>query len=264
MSVAMMNGITIGYDDIGQGETIVLVHGHPFNRTMWSPQVSLLQATYRVITPDLRGYGESSVTVGKVRLEDHAHDIRQLLDSLGVHQFILGGLSMGGQIVMECYQQFPERIRALLLADTFAQLDTPEQKENRYKNADHIVRDGMNDYAIELLPGMVTLANIKSQPKVAEHVLTMMQTTASQGAAASLRGRAERKDYVPLLPNITVPTLIVVGEEDVFTPVRDGELMNHLIPGSRLEVIRGAGHMPNLEREAEFNQVLTAWLTSMR
>jgi pimeloyl-ACP methyl ester carboxylesterase len=263
MSFATIQGNTTAYDDVGQGEVIVLVHGHPFNRSMWSPQVRLLETKYRVITYDLRGYGQSSVTVGKVRLDDHATDLKGLLEHLNVDRIILGGLSMGGQIVMEFYRQFPEMVRALLFADTFAQLDTPQNKENRYKNADRIVSDGMDDYATELLPGMVAPKNIESQPDVAQHVLTMMQTTHPEGAAASLRGRAERRDYVPMLASVKVPTLIVVGEEDVFTPVRDAELMHHAVQGSRLEVINGAGHMPNLEQEANFNAVLTHWLASI-
>lgn len=250
----------IGYDDLGHGETIVLIHGHPFNRSMWSAQVKMLRKTHRVIAPDLRGYGESTITIGKVKLEDHAADIRDLLDFLGVDEIVLGGLSMGGQIVMEFYRQFPERINALILADTFAQLDTPQVRENRIKMADQLSREGMKDYAVEVLPKMITPANIKSQPKLAAEILKMMQSTAPEGAAASLRGRAERRDYLQLLPEIAVPTLIVVGKEDEFTPVRDAELMGSLIPTSRLEVIEGAGHMPNMECHLEFNTVLSHWL----
>jgi len=264
LGIANLKGAAIGYDDSGKGKTIVLVHGHPFNRSMWSAQSKLLKATYRVVTPDLRGYGESTITTGKVKLEDHATDIRDLLDHLGVDRIILGGLSMGGQIVMEFYRQFPERIDALILADTFAQLDTPQGRESRIKTADRLIREGMNDYAAEVLPKMITPVNIKSQPGLAAEVLKMMQNTAPEGAAASLRGRAERRDYVPFLPEITVPTLIVVGREDEFTPVSDAEFMRGLIPNSKLEVIEGAGHMPNMERESEFNVVLMHWLTSIK
>lgn len=260
MSIANIKGTAIGYDDLGNGNALVFVHGHPFNRSMWSPQASLFSATHRVIAPDLRGYGESPITAGKVSLEEHAQDIHALLDHLGVEQIVLGGLSMGGQIVLEFYRQFPERVRALMLADTFAQLDTPQVRENRIKTSERILREGLRDYAIEVLPKMITPANIESRPAVAAHVLEMMQHTSPEGAAASLRGRIERRDYVPLLPTIAVPTLIVVGREDEFTPVSDAELMHSLIPHATLDVIEGAGHMPNLERPSEFNAVLAHWL----
>ena len=257
---AIIRGSALRYDDFGAGRSIVLIHGHPFNRSMWQPQAERLKTNWRVIIPDLRGYGESAVTAGKVTLEDHAADVCGLLDHLEVDRVILGGLSMGGQIVMEFYRRLPQRVCGLLFADTFAQLDTPENKANRYKNAERVVREGMRAYALELLPEMIAPANLARLPDVAASVLKMMQDTDPEGAAASLRGRAERRDYVPLLPNIAVPTLIVVGEEDVFTPVSDAERMHNAIASSSLEVIKGAGHMPNLEREAEFNAMLLNWL----
>lgn len=107
------------YEDSGSGFPIILVHGHPFNRTMWRPQLDFFKSHYRVIAPDLRGYGENECGASKTLLSTFAADIRALADSLGIQHFALGGLSMGGQIVLECYRQFPERIVALVLSDTF-------------------------------------------------------------------------------------------------------------------------------------------------
>jgi pimeloyl-ACP methyl ester carboxylesterase len=253
---------TIAYDDIGHGPPLVLIHGHPFNRSMWAGQIPALSETYRVIAPDLRGYGETSVTPGKVTLADHAQDIATLLDALDVEQVILGGLSMGGQIVLEFYRQFPQRIRALLLADTFAQLDTPDGRATRLTTAERLVREGMDGYAREVLPNMIDPATIREQPLVAAHVLRMMRGTHPEGAAASLRGRSERRDYLPLLPTIAVPTLIVVGEDDVFTPVNDAERMHQAIPHAQLQIIERSGHMPNMEQAAVFNRRVQAWLAA--
>ena len=140
------------YDDVGTGFPIILVHGHPFNRTMWAPQVDFLHKTYRLVTPDLRGYGENKCDAEKTLLSTFAKDILELADSLAIERFILGGLSMGGQIVLECYRQFPERIAALVLADTFAQLDTPERKRLRLVTADRLAAEGMKQYSFEELP----------------------------------------------------------------------------------------------------------------
>jgi len=251
---AVINGITIGYDDEGTGDNVlVLVHGHPFDRTMWRPQIDHFSATgWRVIAADLRGYGETTVVPGITPLSDFAGDVAGLLDHLGVDRFVLGGLSMGGQIVLECQRLFGERIRGLILADTFAQAETPQGRVNRNDMADRLLREGMSGYATEVLWKMVAPHN----PGVGEHVSRMMHNAPAEGAAAALRGRAERPDYTDLLATIEVPALVVVGSDDEYTPVPDAEYLHERIPGSALVVVDGAAHMPNLERPEEFNKAV--------
>lgn len=261
MATVSLRGITLGYGDVGSGETLVLVHGHPFDRSMWQPQVARFSGSgWRVVTPDLRGYGESTVVPGKTQLATFAEDIAALLDHLGVGTFVLGGLSMGGQIVMEFQRLFPKRIRGLVLADTTAAAETAEGHRQRNAMADRLLREGMADHAAEVLPRMLAPANIQALPAVAAYVMDMMRGTSPVGAAAALRGRAERPDYAETLRRVAVPTLVVVGRDDAFTPVGDAEAMYELIPDATLAVIDGAAHMPNLERPAEFNEVLAQLL----
>jgi pimeloyl-ACP methyl ester carboxylesterase len=263
MSIVKIGDVAIAYEDVGQGFPLILVHGHPFDRSMWRDQVRAFRAHYRVITFDLRGYGETTVIPGKTPLGEFARDIAGLLDHLGVDDVILGGLSMGGQIVLEFYRLFPRRARALILADTFAQLDTDERRQERYNTAERLMNEGMHAYADEVLPKMIAPRTIERQPEVAAHVLSMMRGTSPAGAAAALRGRAERQDYTPLLPEITAPTLIIVGGDDEFTPISDAEFMRERIPNSRTAVIEATGHMPNLERPDEFNRVVEEFLRTL-
>jgi pimeloyl-ACP methyl ester carboxylesterase len=263
MSSIIHENISISYTDHGQGPPLVLIHGHPFNRSMWAGQINDLRATHRIIAPDLRGYGETSVTPGKVTLADHAHDILRLIDTLELEQIVLGGLSMGGQIVLEFYWRYPERVRGLLLAASFAQQDTPEVRERRLATAERLLREGMQPYAHEVLPMMLASSTIEEQPTVAAQVLEMMCTTQPEGAAAALRGRAERRDYTPLLPQIHVPTLIMLGSEDAFTPLDEAQAQHRAIPNAELHILNGAGHMPNLERPTDFNAILQRWLASL-
>lgn len=253
MAKVSLNGITVGYDDEGIGDPLVLVHGHPFDRSMWRPQVERFSRSHRVIAADLRGYGETSVLPGKTPLSTFARDLAALLDNLTIGRVVLGGLSMGGLIVMEFHRLFPDRIRGLVLADTSPQAETGAGRRARNDMADRLLHEGMGPYADDVLPKMVAPYNITAIPEVADHVLGMMRRTSPEGAAAALRGRAERPDYVDMLARITVPTLVVVGRDDEFTPVIDAQLMHDRIPGSRLAVIEGAAHMPNLERQAEFD-----------
>lgn len=263
MSIANIRDVVIAYEDTGEGVPLVLVHGHPFDRSMWRDQVRAFSANYRVITFDLRGYGETTVIPGKTLLEEFARDISGLLDYLNVSDIILGGLSMGGQIVLEFYRLFPERVRALILADTFAQLDTDEGRRARNEMAERLMNEGMNAYADEVLSKMIAPKTIEERPDVAAHVLLMMRGTSSAGAAAALRGRSERQDYTSLLSEIAVPSLIVVGEDDEFTPVADAKFMRERISNSRMAVIEGTGHMPNLERPDEFNRVVEEFLRAL-
>ncbi|MFJ9787107.1 alpha/beta fold hydrolase [Amycolatopsis sp. NPDC101161] len=260
----------LAHDDLGprDGHPVLLVHGHPFDRSMWRPQAGYLaERGYRVVTPDLRGYGDSDTEdTGdtKTGLDVFAKDLVELADHLGLASFVLGGLSMGGQIVMQLANDHPERVRALLLADTFPGLDTPEAKQARYDTADRIAEEGMERYTDELLPKMISKQTRASRPDVEAHVRRMMRNAPRDGAAAALRGRAERPDYTPTLRHIGVPTLVVVGSEDEFTPVADAELIHREVATSTLVVIEGAGHLPNLERETEFDDALSAFLTGIR
>jgi 3-oxoadipate enol-lactonase len=250
----------LAYDDKGSGEPVVLIHGHPFDRTMWQPQLVRFSRTHRVIVPDLRGYGESPVVPGKTTLDIFAKDIAGLLDRLDIHKIVLAGLSMGGQIVMEFHRLYPHRIKGMLLADTFPGAETPEGHRARNDMADRILREGMGPYADEVIWKMVAPYN----KHAADHVLRMMRQAPPEGAAAALRGRADRPDYTAMLPQIAVPTLIVVGEDDEYTPVSEAQQMHDLIPRSTLVVVEKAAHMPNLERPAEFDNAFETLLNTVR
>jgi pimeloyl-ACP methyl ester carboxylesterase len=264
MSLAPVGGITVSYDDEGSGEPLVLLHGHPFDRTMWRPQIERFSRSgWRVVAPDLRGYGRTTVVPGTTTLDVFARDIVGLADHLGIDTFVLGGLSMGGQIVMETYRLYPDRIRGLILADTSARAETADGRVERYAMADRLLREGLGGYADEVLAMMVAPSNIVAAPEVADRVLTMMRGTPPVGAAAALRGRAGRPDYVGTLSTVTVPTLVVVGSGDEFTPVPEAELIHQVVAGSVLAVIEGAAHLPNLERQAEFDDLVQSFLDSL-
>lgn len=196
-------------------------------------------------------------------METFAKDITGLLDQLGTDRFVLAGLSMGGQIAMEVHRLFPERIRALILADTSPRAETAEGRRNRTEMAKRLLREGLRPYADEVLTKMVSPATVKALPEVAEHVHRMMRTTSPQGAAAALRGRAERPDYVPMLPEIRVPALVVVGDQDEYTPIAEAEFTHSLIPDAELVIVEGAAHLPNLERPDDFNAALAKFLDGL-
>lgn len=264
MTTAFVNGITVAFDDAGEGpDTLLLVHGHPFDRTMWAPQLRAARdAGWRVLVPDLRGYGETTVVPGTTTLDVFADDLAALLDHLGVEDVVIGGLSMGGQIVMEFARRHAHRVRGMVLAATFPQAETEEGRRNRNAMADRLLREGMSGYADEVLPRMLAARSIATLPAVAAHVTAMMRATDPRGAAAALRGRAERPSYDGTLASLAVPALVVVGSEDAFTTRGDAERMHGLLRGSELLWLEGVGHMPNLESTAAFDAALVRFLTT--
>lgn len=270
MTSISLPGLALDYDDVGHGDAVVLLHGHPFDRSLWRPQVQRLAAEgFRVVAPDLRGYGGSRLDTATPDLTtpfaQHALDVAVLLDHLGIDTFVLGGLSMGGQLALECHRQFGERIDALVLAATSARADTPAQRRERLETAERLSRSGgMGSLPDELLPRMLGEHSRRTLPATVKHVSRMMHAAPPLGAAAAMRGRAARPDYVDHLDDVTVPTLVVVGTEDTYTPVAEAELLAQRIRHSRLVVLDRVGHLPNLERETEFNDHLVTFLRSTR
>jgi pimeloyl-ACP methyl ester carboxylesterase len=256
MTLARIDDIQMAYTDSGIGRPVVLIHGYPFNRTLWNEQVAALSTSYRVIAPDLRGFGESDASDGTATMNRMAQDVALLLNHLGVTRATIAGLSMGGYVALAFYKQFPSRVRALVLADTRAQADTEEAKQTRAQHAEKALTEGMAGIADIMLPKLLTPETVSKRPEVVKRVRDMMLKTKPEGAAAALRGMAEREDQTELLPQISVPTLILVGAEDAITSRGDSETMHHAIAGSRLVVLENAGHVSNLERIEQFNQAL--------
>jgi 3-oxoadipate enol-lactonase len=286
------------YEDRGTGPALLLVHGHPFDHTMWQPQIDRFSRTHRVIAPDLRGYGATplgthpapthpgspgsdathtgspgsdathtdptgpdptATAPRSLGLDVFAEDLVALLDALEIDDCVLAGLSMGGQIAMELYRRHPGRVRGLVLADTFPAAETDEGRKARNAMADRLLREGMRGYADEVLDRMVAPYNTHAAP----HVHRMMCATDPVAAAAALRGRAERADHRHTLTTVAVPALVVVGRDDSYTPVADAEEMHALLPHATLAVIDRAAHLPNLERPEEFDAVLESYLRSL-
>lgn len=265
MQRARVRGIEMAYDVVGSGQPVLLLHGFPFNRGMWRAQSEALADRYRVITPDLRGFGETGAQSDEpATMREMAEDVAALMDELGIERFTLGGLSMGGYVALAFYRHFPLRVRNLILADTRPQADTDEARENRQRQALKLLSEGMESIVEGMLPKLLAQGTLNERKEVVEELRAMMLGTDPRGAAAALRGMMERADQTNLLPRILAPTLIIVGSEDQLTPQSDAELMNREIRGSRLEVIEGAGHVSNLERPLEFNSTLRGFLDSLR
>lgn len=261
MPKTRINNIEIAFDDKGSGPAIVLIHGYPFNRSMWTDQTTALVDRFRVIALDLRGHGDSESSTGASTMKLMAQDVAALMDELKVGRAVVGGLSMGGYVTLVFHQLFSERVEKLLLADTRAQADTEEGKATRAEQAQKILTEGMAGIVDAMLPKLLSPETVSKRPEVVKRVRDMMLHTSPEGAAAALRGMAERDDQTERLSQIKVPTLIMVGKEDPITPLADSEKMHQQIAGSQLVVIENASHVSNIEQPAQFNRALGDFLT---
>ena len=251
-----IRGINMVFDDLGKGEAILLIHGQPFNRSMWDDQKEILAKNYRLIIPDLRGYGETGLSEGMILLDELALDLLHLLNQLDIKNAIIISLSMGGQIALEMYAWAPGLFKAVVLADTDARAEDEAGYQNRIDLSKRILADGMEKFTNERIGHFMCADTFTYKPEVVRKVEKMMKTTPAAGSSAVQRGRAERRDYTPLLGKIDFPALIVVGDQDEFTPLASSEYMHQRINGSTLAVIPDSGHISNMEQPEVFNEVL--------
>jgi 3-oxoadipate enol-lactonase len=250
---------TLSFDDRGAGPAVVLIHGHPFDRSMWAPQLEPLSARFRVLAPDLRGYGESPVTPGTVTMADLAGDVSALLDSLEIEAAAVVGLSMGGLVAMELALARPERWWALGLIATTAAPLTEGERQDRCGMAGRLESEGM-EAAVETMGPR--LFGPSPPPGAVAEIERVMRRTDPAGAAAALRGRAERPDYRPGLGKLEMPVLVCTGSEDAYSTAEiTAELVGSL-RAPRVLLLPGIGHLPNLERPEEFNRELLDFLTA--
>lgn len=260
--ISVINGVDIAYDDIGTGQPVLFIHAFPLNRTMWAPQVSALVERCRCVAADLRGFGESAME-GESTIAQYADDLAALLDHLRIEQAVVVGCSMGGYTALAMWRQHRDRVRALVLADTRAGADSDETRERRRQLIAVANEEGSLGVANVQIPSLVGKTTREKQPDTYDAVHRMMaqaKPAAIVGAIEAMMGRA---DSTPMLPTISVPTLIVVGEEDVPTPVKESRAMHRSIAGSHLEVIAQAGHLANVEKPAAFNHVLTEFIGTL-
>jgi pimeloyl-ACP methyl ester carboxylesterase len=260
---AQINGITLAYDDRGTGLPLVFLHAFPFNRTMWEPQLKGLSDQFRVITVDLRGHGESDAPLWHYTMDQFADDVKGLLDHLAIEQATLAGLSMGGYLSFAFYRKYPERIKALVFADTRAEADKPETVAWRFNLAQRVYKEGARAVADEMGPKLLSPKTYQTKPDLVALVRTISLSTPTSGALGDLMALAERPDSTQLLGRIACPTLVLVGQDDVLTTVEENRRIAEGIRGARLEVIPAAGHLSNLEQPELFNRAVRSFLETI-
>ncbi|AMV36873.1 alpha/beta fold hydrolase [Planctomyces sp. SH-PL62] len=252
----------LAYNDEGTGPVVVLLHGFPLSRAMWAEQVRALSPSFRAITPDLRGHGESPAPDAVYTMDQMAEDVVEMLDGLGVTEPVaMGGLSMGGYVALALVLKHPERVRALILADTRAAADTLDAARLREESARGVLQAGHPGAIVEaMLPRLFAESTIRDRPALVSPIRAMMEATSASGVAGALRGMAARPDRREDLRTITVPTLVVVGEKDAISPPDEARAIVEALPDARLAEIPEAGHLSPVENPEAFNAAILDFL----
>ena len=261
-----LNGTTISYTDFGEENgdiPLIFVHGFPFNKSSWLPQMEFFKKTHRVIAYDIRGFGNSALGKEEFSMRLFADDLIMLMDKLKIKKAIVCGLSMGGYILMNAAYRYSERFAAIVLSDTQCNADSVEMRKERAKTTAQINSEGLKPFAEGYLENIFCHESIDNKKELVEQIRNTILSTSPIAIIGTLHALSMRYQMCPSLKEITVPTLILCGKEDKITPLSQSEFMLKSITNSTMKSIDNAGHLSNLEQPEEFNKHLSNFINNI-
>jgi pimeloyl-ACP methyl ester carboxylesterase len=260
---------TIAYLDSAPGNSdrraCVLLHAFPIGASLWEPQLRNVPEGWRFIAPDLRGFGGSTEldTITNASMADYAQDVIDLLDELGISRVVIGGASMGGYAVFAFLPAAGDRVDGVILANTRAGADSPESRANRRSMLAMLDREGPSGVALEMMPRLLGKTTHETNPQIEAFVRRLIKKQSTAAIRTAIHRMMNRPDSTPLLSRITVPTLVITGEEDILIPVDESRSMANAVTGATLVLVPRAGHLANLEQPDAFNTALHEFLTKL-
>ena len=256
----------LNYTDDGPGPVVTLLHGFPLDHSMWDTQRGSIGSVYRLIAPDLRGFGKSAAPEGDYLMDTLADDVIETLDALGLReQIVLGGHSMGGYVALSIALRYPERLRGLILVHSRAIADSPTAALARQDQARGIEEsDSAAAIAESMAPRLLATTTPANRPEVADKLRTILDRATPRAVAGALRGMANRPDRTDDLAKITIPTLVVAGEHDSIVPLDESKAMADAIPNAELVVIPDSGHLAPMENPIAFDAALIDFLGTIK
>ncbi len=247
-----------------ESNTIIFLHGFPFNKNMWRAQLNALPDNVTGIAVDIRGHGNSTSGHGFFSIDVFAKDLRVFIEKLGIQKVTLCGISMGGYIALRAYQLFPEKINGLVLSDTHSKADTDAGKQKRFDSIQAVLKYGRRPFAIGFIENVFLPDNIEEIPEAVELIKSSIRRNSLRTICATLLALASRTDTSEVLAQIKVPTLVLRGTQDRITAEKDMQDLAEGITSSTYEQIENSAHLPNLENPQRFNQLLNDFLEKIR
>lgn len=252
-AITLSNPLILDVIDQGHSDvTLLLIHGFPLDRTIWSKQITALSSSYRVVAPDLRGHGQSAAPSGPYSVDLMAQDIVATLDALEIDKAVWVGHSMGGYITLAGWRLAPERFAGMGLIATQHLADSIEARQKRYDLIERVKKEGAEAAVNPKLFAPDT-------PEDTQHyqdALQIMRLTPAEGIIGALHAMATRPDSTDTLKTVTVPGLVLAGKEDQIIPAERAAQMAAVLPDEDWVMVDGAGHMPMLEQVPQTTQAL--------
>ena len=242
----------------GRGPAALLLHGYPLDHRMWLDTLhGPLAARRTLLCPDLRGHGRSPGSGDAVHtMELLADDAAAVIRSCADGPVDVVGLSMGGYVALALWALHPQLVRSLVLSNTRAGADSDAARAGRQAAIATVIEHGSTAIAAAMLPKLLAPG---ADPLLSARVRTMIADCAADTVVADLRGLMARADRTALLGTISVPTLVVVGDQDPITPPSEAQLLANGIAGAQLRIVPGAAHLTPMEQPAAFALALDAF-----
>jgi pimeloyl-ACP methyl ester carboxylesterase len=257
-----LHDLTLHYEDHGQGLPLLLLHAFPLSGAMFQGQAALADAA-RLLVPDFRGTGQSSLTPGPYTMDLLAQDMVALLDQLRIERAVVLGVSLGGYVAMAMVARFPERVHGLVLANTRAEADSLEASQQRQKTVEGLQAEGPA-YLRDRVAGLFGATARRTRPELVAQMQTLAERNSSEGLIQLTFGLAQRLNRQELLPLIQAPTLILAGEEDTLTPPEEMRALAKHIPKVEFRLLLTAGHLAACEQPEAFNAVVRQFLARIQ
>jgi len=244
---ATIDGIELHYEVVGDGPLIAMTHGIGGSGEDFAPIVPGLAKRYRVLTWDVRGFGDSQRPPAGYAIARFAADLAGLLDHVGVERAVIMGTSMGGTISQRFILDFPERTAAAVIMSTSSEVND-KGRQRWFEQADTIERDGMAAWVRASRPAEQTDEFMAAHPELREAEERRIRNNPDSAVYAQVARAVADYNYTEELKSVRVPTLVLVGSEDKQTPPGGSVIISRMIPGAELHIIPGYGH--SLPREA--------------
>jgi pimeloyl-ACP methyl ester carboxylesterase len=257
---AVVNGVTLYYEDEGAGTPVLLIHGFPLSSKIWSRQIDGLKREFRVIAPDLRGFGSSEAPSSGYSMDSYADDIAGLMNHLGLESAVVCGMSMGGYVLLNLLDRYPEKVKGACFMVTRGGADDAAGKERRAALAENVMKSGVNVTAELFAKILFAPGTSESRPQITEEVAGIMLGLKKEGVAGGLLSMRSRPDYHDRLAGFTVPSLVIGAEQDQAIPVEESRILAERLPNASLCLVPEAGHMVMMEQPEAVNSALREFL----